>query len=299
MTHSSDSSELYRPVVLLTGASRGLGLAILNQLIRENRFHIVATARNESLSRFAESDIFEGANLWIRPFDVLNKKDRDLLIKEIEDKLGGVDILINNAGFMLRAVLEHVNEIERLRQVDTNFRAPLALIRSVLPSMRKKRRGKIINISSVGGMMAMPTMGIYSASKFALEGAMEALWYEVRPWKIRVTLVQPGFINSDSYERVILSRNCQKSLYDKNNPYYYHYKSMTPFIERVMRLTPDRPEDVAKKVLKVINQKKPPLRVAGTRDAHIFTIIRRVLPRNWYHELLYLLLPKILRWGEE
>jgi hypothetical protein len=93
-------------------------------------------------------------------------------------------------------------ELKRFRV--NPFHHTLGLNILVLPHMRSQRDGRIINVSSVGGMMAMPTMGAYSASKFALEGASEALWYEVRPWNIKVTLVQPGFVRSDSFERVYL-----------------------------------------------------------------------------------------------
>ncbi|MCB0356924.1 MAG: SDR family oxidoreductase [Bdellovibrionales bacterium] len=288
-----------KKVVLLTGASRGLGLAILKTLIKDGSFHIIATARESSLPKFESAGIFESENLWLRTMDVLSKADRDNVLDEASLVLGGVDILINNAGYMLRAVVEHVGEIERFKQMDTNFRAPLALIRSVLPTMRKKHFGRIINISSVGGMMAMPTMAVYSASKFALEGASESLWYEVKPWNIKVTLVQPGFIHSDSYENVKMTRESEKSLHDKNDPYYYHYHSMVPFIARLMNLSPANPEKVAKIVLKVIRMQNPPLRIAGTFDAHIFTFLRRVFPRNLYHQILYYLLPKVLRWGED
>jgi short-subunit dehydrogenase len=270
-----------RRVVLITGASTGLGLALVRELVKSDKFHVIATARRPSLSRFEKIGIFDNEHLWIRPLNVLKKSDRDAVIKEATEKLGGVDVLVNNAGYCLRGVVEQVNETERLKQIDTNFRAPMALIRSVLPYMRKKRGGHIINISSVSGMMAMPTMSIYSASKFALEGATEALWYEVRPWNIKVSLIQPGFINSDSFKNVELTRESRKSIQDKNNPYYYHYNSMAPFIA------------------KVINSKNPPLRVPVTIDALIFGLMRKMLPRKIYHMLMYYSLPKVYRWGED
>ncbi|MEZ4873279.1 MAG: SDR family oxidoreductase [Bdellovibrionales bacterium] len=286
-------------VVLITGASTGLGLALVRELVQSKKYIVIATARKSSLSRFEKIGIFENENLWIRPLNVLKKSERDNIIKEVSEKLGGVDVLVNNAGYCLRGVVEQVNETERLKQIDTNFRAPMALVRCVLPYMRKRRGGHIINISSVSGMMAMPTMSIYSASKFALEGATEALWYEVRPWNIKVSLIQPGFINSDSFKNVELTRESRKSIQDKNNPYYYHYNSMAPFIAKMMRFSPSTPEKIAKKIHGVILSENPPLRVPVTIDALIFGLVRKLLPRRLYHKLIYYSLPRIFRWGED
>jgi short-subunit dehydrogenase len=289
--------EKKKQVVLITGASIGLGLSFARRLLNEN-FHLVLTARASSLSRFAQEGIFESDFIWLRPLDVTHATEREALISEIDEKLGGVDVLVNNAGFAFRSVTEHLTERNYTEEFKTNYMAPMELSRLVLPLMRKKKNGKIINISSVGGMMAMPTMGAYSASKWALEGASESLWYEVRPWNIRVTLLQLGFINSESFGRVRMTKMSSSSNEETNDPYHWHYHYMAKFIGRVMRLTPHTPEAVANRLLKIIRKRNPPLRMAGTVDAHAFGVFRRLFPRYFYHLILYYSLPGIRHWGK-
>ncbi len=181
--------------------------------------------------------------------------------------------------------------------MSVNFRAPLEMIRLVLPRMREKRTGRILNVSSVGGMMAMPTMGIYSASKFALEGASEALWYEMRPWNIHVSLIQPGFIHSESFAKTRYSQPSQWSWDHNEEAYHAHYEHMTGMIARLMNGTWATPEHVANVVVRTLGRRSPPLRVAATPDARIFGLIRRFMPRKLYHRILYACLPKVKTWG--
>jgi hypothetical protein len=194
-------------------------------------------------------------------------------------------------------VVEHVNQEERLAQMDVNFLAPMHLMRLVLPGMRARRRGRIINVSSVGGMMAMPTMSIYSASKFALEGVSEALWYEVRPWGIHVTLIEPGFVRSASFANTRFTLDSMGSMATELDPYHAHYEHMDGFIEKAMHRAWATPDKVARKIVRVIRSKRPPLRVAATIDAHLFSLFRRLVPRRIYHGLLYRMLPAVERWG--
>lgn len=284
-------------VVLITGASAGLGLAISRLLVGQSRFRLILTARASSLSRFATEGIEESERILIRPLDVTDETQRRDIIAEAEARWGGVDILVNNAGIAYRSVVEHVNEAERIEQIHVNFRAPIALAALVLPGMRRRRAGRILNISSVGGMMAMPTMAIYSASKFALEGASESLWYEVRPWGIHVTLVEPGFIHSDGFERTLYTQQSRRSFEDPHDPYHAHYQSMAGFIARIMSMTWSSPERVARTVLAQMRASSPPLRVYATLDAHLFALMRRLLPRFLYHAVLYHFLPRIRTWG--
>lgn len=282
--------------MLVTGASTGLGLAIGRALIARG-FRVVLTARPSSMARFAELGIREGAGVFLRPLDVTVAEQRERLIAELEGELGGLQVLVNNAGVTFRAVVEHVTERERSEQMDVNFAAPMELARLSLAGMRARRYGRIIHVSSVSGMMAMPTMGLYSASKHALEGASEALWYEVRPFGISVTLIEPGFINSDGFENVRSTSLARLAEADPRDPYHAHYRHMGGFIGRVMQRAPATPESVAAKVLAVINSRDPPLRVPATLDARLFFWLRRLLPRWIYHRVLYWSLPRVREWG--
>jgi len=283
--------------ILVTGASVGIGLE-LAKLLRESPHRVALTARSSSLARFEEEGLIPGERLLLLPLDVTSDAQRRAVVRAIEERWGGVDLLVNNAGISYRAVAEHVTQAERLAQLDANFLGPMELIRLVLPHMRAQRYGRIINVSSVSGMTAMPTMSIYSASKFALEGASESLWYEMRPFGVRVSLVRPGFINSDGFRKVLFTAQAQRALSDPSDPYHAHYVNMHELIEGLMTLTFYTPRDVAETILEVIEQKNPPLWVAGTFDAQLFDFLRRIIPSGLYHRLLYATLPRIWRWGQ-
>ena len=285
------------PVVLVTGCASGIGLALARRLRDWRGAHVIATARASSLPRLRAAGIEEGERLWIRPLDVTRNSERKRVVAEIDEKLGGVDVLINNAGLTFRSVHEHLHTDEIEEQMAINFLGPMDLARLVLPSMRRNRSGHVINVSSVGGMMAMPTMGVYSASKFALEGASEALWYEMRPWNVAVTLVQPGFIHSESFRNVRLSRDAAATRAVDGSPYGPVYESMTPFIETLMNWAIATPDTVAKRILRTLDRPNPPLRVSATIDARVFYMLRRLLPRRLYHAVLYRCLPNVGRWG--
>ncbi len=145
-------------------------------------------------------------------------------------------------------------------------------------------------------MMAMPTMGSYSASKFALEGASEALWYELSPWNIRVSLVQPGFIHSNSFRHVYVSHRAKESV-EGCDEFSAMYTSMNRFIERLMDRAVATSESVADTIISVMEDNSPPLRVPATFDATFFALLRRVMPRRVYHWLLKRNLPEIHSWG--
>lgn len=288
---------MFQPVVLVTGCSSGIGLALAELLYKEQNYRVIVTARAGSLGRLKER-FQENEHFWIRELDVTDESKRDELIREIAIAWNGVNILINNAGVSYRAVVEHMNVAEEQHQFDVNYFGAVGLIRSVLPQMRKLGRGKIINVSSVSGMLAMPTMGSYSASKYALEGLSEALWYEVRPLGINVSLIQPGFVRSKSFLNVIYSAQSDPE-HGAEGLYADYYQHMTPFIERLMGFSFTTPASVAQKVLKTMKKKNPPLWIPATFDAKVFYYLRRFVPRRILLELLFATLPKVRLWAKK
>lgn len=288
-----------RKVILVTGASAGLGLALAKKLIVDDNSFLVLTAREVSQYRFFDESIFESPNIWLRNLDVVDHNQITALIDEINEKLGGVDVLVNNAGTTDRATVEESSSVYRQHQLNVNYLAPFELISQVLSLMRKKHSGKIINISSVGGFMAMPTMSAYSASKFALEGASEALWYEMKPWDIHVTLVIPGFINSEGFLHTTESNECESSIKDTKSTYHEHYVGMKGLISKQMGGSYDTNEKIASKIIHAINKKNPPLRIYVTFDAWLFFLIRKVCPPKLYFWIIYKFLPNIKKWGKQ
>lgn len=284
----------FKPVILVTGASAGIGLAIARLLYSQTQYRVIVTARASSLHRLKEQ-FAEDERFWIRPLDVTQAEQRQALMQEITETWQGVNILVNNAGISYRAVLEHMTDKDEMLQMATNYLGPVALIRDVLPFMREQGRGKIINVSSVSGMLAMPTMASYSASKYALEGMSEALWYEVKPLGINVSLIQPGFIRSNSFRNVYLTEKSRET----SGVYADYYANMAPFIERLMRLSLIDPRSIAKLVLKVIRTENPPLWIPATLDAMVFYYLRRWIPRRILLPFLFLALPNSRRWSQK
>lgn len=274
-----------RKVVLITGASAGLGLALAKKLINNDNYFLVLTAREKSQYRFADSLITEASNIWLRELNVIDHKQITALINEINERLGGVDVLVNNAGVTDRSTVEESNNLYRQYQLDVNYLAPFVLIGKVLPLMRKKRSGRIINISSAGGFMAMPTMSSYSASKFALEGATESLWYEVKPWDIQVTLIIPGFINSDGFSHTTESEKCKKSILDLEGTYHEHYVGMKGLIAKLMGQSFATNDKIADKIIQTMRRKRPPLRIYVTFDAWLFFLFRKICPPKLYFSI--------------
>lgn len=287
--------KVSQKIILITGCATGLGKALVKTLSRNPKYKLVVTARLHRLDTLHE--LFqESEQLLIRELDITKEFQISALVNEIANKWGRIDILINNAGICYRSVVEHMDRESEMIQLETNYLGPMALIRSVLPIMREQMSGQIVNISSVSGMVSMPTMGSYSASKHALEGASESLWYEAKPYGIKVSLVEPGFIHSDSFKNILFPKKAKLSA-KLQGPHSEYYKSMSPFIESLMKWAFATPESIALKIAGLIENENPPLRLRVTVDAKVFSFLRKILPESIFHKAMFLLLPGSRLWG--
>ncbi len=283
------------PVVIVTGCSSGIGFELAKILYQNPDYNAVITCRAHSMLTL-QGIFTENERFMVRELDITKDDNIYSLIHEIQDLWGRVDVIVNNAAVCYRAVVEHMDFESEQTQLRTNYLGPMSLIRSVLPLMREQRSGHIINISSVSGMLAMPTMGSYSASKHALEGATEALWYEARPVGIKVNLLQLGFINSAAVKNVILTPKAHMST-QLSGPHSEYYKSMVPMIEMLMRYSWNSSETIAYKIMKIIRKPKSYLRVPLTFDAILFGIIKKIVPSFILQRILYWTLPNSKGWG--
>jgi NAD(P)-dependent dehydrogenase (short-subunit alcohol dehydrogenase family) len=179
---------------LITGCSTGLGRH-LAQAVLEHGHNAIVTARDAGKVRDLV-DAYPDTGLAVG-LDVTNQAQVDAAVRQAEERFGGVDVLVNNAGYGYRAAVEEGEEAQVATLFATNFFGPVAMIKTVLPGMRARRHGAIVNISSIGARISPPGSGYYAASKSALEAMSASLRKEVGPLGITVTAVEPGGFRTD------------------------------------------------------------------------------------------------------
>lgn len=180
--------------ILITGVSSGFGQALAREALAVGH-RVVGTVRNsEALQAFAALDTQRAFGYLL---DVTDDERIDEVVGEIESAVGPIDVLVNNAGYGHEGILEESPLAELRRQFDVNVFGAVAMIKAVLPGMRQRRRGHIINITSMGSFITLPGISYYCGSKFALEGISETLSKELAPFNLHVTVVAPGSFRTD------------------------------------------------------------------------------------------------------
>lgn len=183
-----------KPVWFITGCSTGFGRELASHLLQEG-YRVVVTARRlEQVEEWAARYPLQALALAL---DVSEADQVKAAVSAAEAHFGQIDVLVNNAGIGYFGALEESDEAEVRRMFEINVWGLAAMTRAVLPGMRKRRAGSIVNLSSVGGLVALPALSFYNASKFAVEALSESLAQEVAPLGIRVLLIEPGPFRTD------------------------------------------------------------------------------------------------------
>lgn len=260
-------------VIFITGSSSGFGKETAEELVK--RGHIVyGTSR-----KGAACD--NGVRML--PMDVTDKDSIALAVDRVVTEQGRIDVLINNAGVGISGALELATEEEIEWQMGTNFKGMVNMCNAVLPHMRKARNGRIINISSIAGVMAVPFQGFYSASKFAIEGYSEALSMEVHPFGIKVCVVEPG----DFCTNFTANRNVSKATLACDD-YRECFERTMGIIEKE-ELGGSKPIKLAKRIARLVERRNPPFRTkVGPWFQVALAKVRWMVPQSW--------LAKGLRW---
>jgi NAD(P)-dependent dehydrogenase (short-subunit alcohol dehydrogenase family) len=252
------SSTTDTPLVwFITGCSTGLGRALASRTLQHG-YHVVVTARNpEQIKDIVAA--YPKTSLALA-LEVTNASQISSTVAQAERTFGRIDVLVNNAGYGYLAAVEEGDDQEVRAMFETNFFGLVALTKRVLPGMRARGRGHIINISSVGGLIGGPSGGYYNATKFAVEGLSEALSKEGEPLGIRVTAIEPGPFRTDWAGR---------SLKQARNPIEAYAKTAgarrAEITGRSGRQAGD-PERAAEAIIKVVESPTPPLNLVLGRD---------------------------------
>jgi len=183
-----------KKVWFITGCSTGFGRALATNLL-ENGYRVAVTARNAD--KVADLVAINPENALAIALDVTDKQQVLDAVAKAEEHFGGIDVLVNNAGFGYFGAIEESDEAEARSMFEANFWGLAEMTRAVLPKMRERRSGTIVNISSIGGFVSFPGLGYYHATKYAVNGFSEALKKEVEPLGIKVVLVQPSGFRTD------------------------------------------------------------------------------------------------------
>jgi NAD(P)-dependent dehydrogenase (short-subunit alcohol dehydrogenase family) len=260
--------------VLITGCSTGIGRATA-ELLAAGGWKVYATARKSS----AIADLAR-VGCETLELDVTDEASMEAAVKRVEEAEGAVGVLVNNAGYSQSGAVETVPMDEVRRQFETNVFGLVRMCQLVLPEMRRQRRGRIVNLSSMGGKLVFPGGGFYHGTKFAVEAISDALRFEVRDFGVDVIVIEPGLIKTEFGETAAKGTGGHDGDYAAFNRAVAE-ATAGAYEGPTMRLG-GGPEDVARKIEKAISAKRPRARYPVTASARILLTQRALLPdRGW------------------
>lgn len=271
-----------RPIALVTGASSGFGMHASCALVKAG-FTVIASMRDVTkrgpLDKIAE--IHSAAeHMEVISLDVTSPQEIEECIREIVARHGQIDLLVNNAGYACGGFTEELSSEEWRKQFDVNVFGLIDVTRAVLPHMRERRNGRIINISSISGRFGFPGLGPYSASKHAVEGFSESLRLELLPFGIHITLIEPG-----SYRTSIWQKGLQQTARSSASPYASQMQQLLASVEQIIQQAPE-PDEVIAAIVHAATTPKPRLRYPVGRGVRLTIAAKNLLPWKWIEAIV-------------
>jgi NAD(P)-dependent dehydrogenase (short-subunit alcohol dehydrogenase family) len=242
----------------ITGAGRGMGVDIARSALAAGHA-VVATGRNTDVVRDA---LGEADALLVVELDITSLASAEAAVQVALERFGRVDVLVNNAGNFYAGFFEELTPDQIERQLNTNLVGPMNVTRAVLPVMRNQRAGTVVSISSTAGIVGQEFCSAYAASKFGLEGWMESLRFEVEPFGIHTTIVEPGFFRTE-----LLTAESTAYAELSIDDYTERTAQTRPAWESMSGRQTNDPAKLADALLTVVDQEHPPLRWVAGADA--------------------------------
>jgi NAD(P)-dependent dehydrogenase (short-subunit alcohol dehydrogenase family) len=258
MFRMTEQRDTAKKTWLLTGAGRGMGVDFAKAAVAAGH-NVVATARDANAVRTA---VGEADNLLAVKLDVTSRQDAEAAVSAAVDRFGGIDVLVNNAASFEAGFFEELTPEQIERQLGVTLIGAMNVTRAVLPVMRKQRSGHIVAISSMAGFAGFAYNTAYAASKFALDGWMEALAPEVEPFGIHVTVVNPGF-----FRTTLLTKESTNYAPLTIDDYAERNAATRDFYESMDGKQGGDPAKLAQALLTIVGQEQPPFRFIAGADA--------------------------------
>ncbi len=259
------------PNVLITGCSSGFGELTALALARRGDRVYATVRRPDAAAHLVKLAAEEGLALSVHQLDVTDASSVERAVAEVTAEGSGIDVLINNAGMLVRGPVETLADEELTRQFNTNVFGVVRMVRAVVPLMRAQGSGTIINLSSVAGLVGVPFEGAYAASKHALEGLSEALRFELAGAGIRVLIIEPG-----AYETAFTANATEARAFDAEHPQRATYDAFGAALDGTLHAGGRAdPGEVTEAILDAIDHPDGPFRRLVGSDAKLICDLKR------------------------
>lgn len=264
-----------KQTIVITGTSSGIGRATV-ELFSKRGWHVAATMRRPEDHQ--ELSHLKGVSLY--QLDVTNETSIREAFKQIVSDHGTMDVLLNNAGYGAVGIFEEASPEQIQRQFDTNVFGVMNVIRTALPYFRKQRSGRIVTVSSVGGQITFPIYSLYHSSKWAIEGFIESLQFELAPFNIDMKLIEPGPIKTDFYGR------SQELVRDQPLDVYDGYTEVALHNTNAAGANAEGPDVVAETIWRAATERKKRLRYPAGKQAGLLIALKRYLPNRVFFAIV-------------